>query len=206
MSTKITKKFADNLGDLIADSKKPIKQLAEEIGVPAGSLSKYQNDSAEPGIVNFTKIANYFNVSTDWLLGLTKVRTTDLDIREISEKTGLTEEAIDNIKRITCSHYYPWSIEPPGTLIGDQLPPDYNTNKMLNALLESASLSRVVLKASFLSLRDEAYRTMFSTEEEYQERGKGSNTETELLGFEIFKLQEAIKTLLYEAIGKRSDK
>jgi len=90
--------FSTRLSDLISKIKKPMKLLAKEIRVPAGSLSKYQNDCAEPGIISLAKIAKYFNVSSDYLLGLTDVQTNDIEIRDICEKMGLSENSIDAIK------------------------------------------------------------------------------------------------------------
>ena len=46
----VSKVFADNLQDLIAESGKPLNQLAKEIGISAGALSNYQNDSAAAGM------------------------------------------------------------------------------------------------------------------------------------------------------------
>lgn len=96
MSTDVTMAFADRLQELIADSGKPIKDLAAEIGVSAGALSKYQNDAAEAGIDALAKISKYFDVSTDWLLGFTNDRSrTPSAIDELQ----LTEGAVGNIKR-----------------------------------------------------------------------------------------------------------
>ncbi|KAF5077565.1 helix-turn-helix protein [anaerobic digester metagenome] len=94
MENSVTKGFSEKLRDLISLSGKSIKQLSLELGIPSGSLSKYQNDAAEPGINNLYKIAEYFNVSTDYLLGLSNVKSFDLDIKAISEKTGLSDDAV----------------------------------------------------------------------------------------------------------------
>lgn len=181
MSNEITKKFADNLQDLISESKKSIKDLAEEIGIPSGSLSKYQNDNAEPGIENFTKIAKYFNVSTDFLLGLTDVKATDLDIRDISEKTGLSEKAINNIRIITET-----------TQIGGLEAKNTNEifKEIINALLESDSLSKVVLKTFILAVTRDVYRETFPSEEEYMQ------DEKMLEEYGIYKLEKEINKLI----------
>jgi transcriptional regulator with XRE-family HTH domain len=97
MSNEVTKIFADRLQDLISDSGKTVKQLAKEIGVPSGSLSKYQNDCAEAGTTRLFKIAKYFNVSTDYLLGLTEVKSVDADLKVVHKITGLSQKAIEKI-------------------------------------------------------------------------------------------------------------
>ena len=68
--TDTTKCFADRLQDLIADSGKDMKTLASEIGISSGALSKYQNDNSEPGITALAKIAQYFGVTADYLVGM----------------------------------------------------------------------------------------------------------------------------------------
>ena len=122
MSSNVTKAFADNLSDLIADSGKTLKELATEIGVSPAILSKYQNDFAEAGIDNVSKIANYFHVSLDWLIGLTTVRSPNVTVRKVCNYTGLSEKAVD--------FFHNWTA--PGLEVG----PSYLS--FLNRLIESA--------------------------------------------------------------------
>ena len=91
--TETTKCFADRLQDLISESGKDVKTLAAEIGVSSGALSKYQNDKGEPGITALYKIANYFGVTADYLVGLNHNRTNEY--AAIGNITGLSDEAID---------------------------------------------------------------------------------------------------------------
>lgn len=86
--------FAKNLSMLIAESKKPIKTIADEIGVSVGALSNYQNNRATANIDALRKIAQYFKVSADWLIGLSGARSADIEIQEIHQKTGLWQESI----------------------------------------------------------------------------------------------------------------
>lgn len=95
MRDRTTAKFADNLQDLIATSGKKVGELAKEINISSGSLSKYQNDEAEAGISALYKIANYFNVSIDWLLGRPgSVKALDPDLQDVAQYTGLSENVI----------------------------------------------------------------------------------------------------------------
>jgi len=44
--------------------------MAKEMGINQPTLFRYLNGEREPGINNLAKIAEYFGVSSDWLLGL----------------------------------------------------------------------------------------------------------------------------------------
>lgn len=49
-------------------------QLANKLGVTKQSVSNWENDNILPSIEMLVKIANFFEVSTDYLLGLDKKR------------------------------------------------------------------------------------------------------------------------------------
>ena len=48
-----------------------IKQtdIASNTGIPRTSISKYESGKIEPSIESIGKIADYLNVSVDWLIG-----------------------------------------------------------------------------------------------------------------------------------------
>ena len=67
-------------------------QLANKLGVTKQSVSNWENDNILPSIEMLVKIANFFEVSTDYLLGLYKKRTLDVE--------NLTEIQISHIQLI----------------------------------------------------------------------------------------------------------
>ena len=67
-------------------------QLANKLGVTKQSVSNGENDNILPSIEMLVKIANFFEVSTDYLLGLDKKRTLDVE--------NLTEIQISHIQLI----------------------------------------------------------------------------------------------------------
>ena len=72
-------------------------QLAEKLGVKKQSISNWENDNIAPSIDMLIKIADFFQVSTDYLLGR--------DVREASatqvlDITGLTPRQIEHIQYI----------------------------------------------------------------------------------------------------------
>lgn len=51
-----------------------------------------------------TMLADFYDVSTDYLLGRTDVKKADIDIQGIHEKTGLSDTAIENILNYKAEH------------------------------------------------------------------------------------------------------
>jgi transcriptional regulator with XRE-family HTH domain len=49
--------------------KMPMSELAEKLETTKAMLSRYENGKIEPGLKALRKIANYFNVTIDWLAG-----------------------------------------------------------------------------------------------------------------------------------------
>lgn len=50
--------------------------------------------------------ADFFGVSSDYLLGLSDIRSPDLDTRSICQKTGLTEKSLKNLLAIIHQEHY----------------------------------------------------------------------------------------------------
>lgn len=71
-----------------------LQKTAEELGISRATLGFYETGERKPDIEILVRIAQYFHVSCDYLLGLTDVSSPDIDIRSISEKTGLTKESL----------------------------------------------------------------------------------------------------------------
>ena len=64
--------FCEVLGDLISESGKTLSDIAKDTGLTAASLSKWRDGKSDIGSVNLCILAEYFHVSTDFLLGLSK--------------------------------------------------------------------------------------------------------------------------------------
>lgn len=82
---------------LIADSGATQNQIAKEIGVTRQSISQYCDGSTVPNADKLLKLAQYFNVSADYLLGMTDAKTNNKDVQFICEYTGLNESVIASL-------------------------------------------------------------------------------------------------------------
>lgn len=63
-----------NLKKLREERRLTQKQLAEVILVSQQSINKYENHGVEPDIATVIRLADYFSVSVDYLIGRTTVR------------------------------------------------------------------------------------------------------------------------------------
>lgn len=67
-------------------------ELARSLSVSKQSISNWENDNILPSIEMLIKIADFFSVSTDYLLGL--------DNKKYLEITGLSEAQIAHIQQL----------------------------------------------------------------------------------------------------------
>lgn len=72
-------------------------QLAGKLGVAKQSISNWENDNIMPSIEMLEKIADFFAVSTDYLLGRDE---KDIKDGETIDVTGLSPRQIEHIKLI----------------------------------------------------------------------------------------------------------
>ena len=71
-------------------------QLGEMVGLSKAVISKYENSQSYPAYDMLIRLAHTFKVSTDYLLGVEKIKTLDID--------GLTSKQIDSL--ITIANEY----------------------------------------------------------------------------------------------------
>lgn len=62
--------FCERLKELRLENDLTTKQLGKILGVGDASISRWENGINTPSIEHLYNIANYFNVSADYLIGL----------------------------------------------------------------------------------------------------------------------------------------
>ena len=67
-------------------------ELAGRLGVTKQSVSNWENDNIQPSIEMLTKLAAFFSVSTDYMLGM--------EDREYLDVSGLPQEVIAHIRQV----------------------------------------------------------------------------------------------------------
>lgn len=92
--------FAERLKKLRSESGLSQEKLARELGISKGSLGFYETYKNTPDIEVLNSVAKYFNVSTNYLLGISENKTTNAELQDVCDYTGLSENAIEYIKSI----------------------------------------------------------------------------------------------------------
>ena len=94
--------FPTNLRGLMEAHGVTQKALAEVIDMRPQTVSLYIGGQSVPDINTLYKIAEYFNVSADWLIGRpNSARTTDLKIQGVCKYTGLSESVVEWVRSLT---------------------------------------------------------------------------------------------------------
>lgn len=79
------------------------KDLAKILNIPDNTISYFVSGTRTPNTEQLIKISRALEVSTDYLLGISENKSLDMSVRAIGDYTGLSDDAIENIKKI-CSN------------------------------------------------------------------------------------------------------
>ncbi len=99
-----------NLKTLRNEFKISQQKLADAVGVSQQSINKYENQDVEPDIAILIKIADYFSVSVDYLVGRTS--SPDFAVSSLSKEEKsvlsryktLTKKEKDIIRLVIGNH------------------------------------------------------------------------------------------------------
>lgn len=99
---KMTEFPAKVLNHLITDT----QALAEYLHCSSQAINQYKNGVSRPSLDNLSRIADYYNVTTDYLLGRTSDPSIDSDSRSVCDYTGLSPEAVNILHSLNNSPSY----------------------------------------------------------------------------------------------------
>ena len=95
-------------------------QVAEGLGIKRARYNAWENGISDPPLAMITKLADFFDVSTDYLLGqsigsLIEERLSELgmSLEDLSEQTKIP---LANLQRLDNSYPEPWDYEPDGII------------------------------------------------------------------------------------------
>ena len=69
-------------------------EFADFLGMSRQTVGFYLNGNRVPDIIGLEQISSKCNVSADWLLGLSAVKSLDTDCKSVCNYTGLSEESV----------------------------------------------------------------------------------------------------------------
>lgn len=128
LNEKIKKLLAERLENLIEEKKDTdytlsVPKQCKQMDIPYQTFQKYLNTKSDCSITNLSIIADYYGVSTDFLLGRTNTRSPNTDIQAVCNTIGLSEKAIFLLQKWNQSNCY---------------------NSYISAILENPEFERVL--------------------------------------------------------------
>ena len=103
--------FAEQLKTLRKINGLTQKELAEKLKIKQNSYSDWENGKSEPNIEMLVRIADYFDVSLDYLLGGKMKNITEefsLCLKKIRMKRKLSQKQIAEELKISQQQYSKW--------------------------------------------------------------------------------------------------
>lgn len=94
-------KFNDRLRELRKEHNLLQKDIAEKIGVSRDSITKYESGDREPTLDNIIKMAEIFDVSIDYLIGVSDIKVkTEPEYLVFIEKIKETEYRVSDLIKL----------------------------------------------------------------------------------------------------------
>ena len=91
----VGEKMRDPIARVLEDLIKDPKQLSIYLGCSLQAVNQYKKGIARPSLENLSKIADYYHVSTDYILGRTVISSVNPDIQAAAKCTGLSQKALE---------------------------------------------------------------------------------------------------------------
>lgn len=92
--------FAVRLCELLEEWEVTQLVLAKAVGVSRQSIGQWKSGKTVPDVLDLRKIADFFEVSTDYLLGRTDIRAQEPEIRSVCGKIGLSDASVQMLARL----------------------------------------------------------------------------------------------------------
>lgn len=90
-------------------AEKSQQDVAKDLGIKRESINHWENGVKHIKAEDIAKLAEYYNTSSDFILGLSNVATPDIDTQAAARRYGLSEEALNTIEFLSDNEK--WSLE-----------------------------------------------------------------------------------------------
>lgn len=117
-------------------------EFGELFGLTQNTITNIENDKRFPTYEILIEIAKRFNISVDYLLGLSEAKTNNIELKAICDYTGLTEEAVNKLHELCTPKEY-------NNILNNE---DYSeeNKKVISDFLISNEFEYIVISASNL--------------------------------------------------------
>lgn len=97
MEKERLKIFSERLSNLRKKKELTQQQLSETLQIPRVSITKYETAERTPTVDHLVQFAQFFNVPSDYLLGLSSVESYDTELQAVCNYTSLSAEAVESL-------------------------------------------------------------------------------------------------------------
>lgn len=102
--------FGERLKNLRNEKEKTQLEVAKYVGVEFQTIYKYEKNISSPSPEVLIKLAEYFNTSTDYLLGVSNdlhmASSSDIDLAKLSELSPTAKKIITNTMNNLIEDFY----------------------------------------------------------------------------------------------------
>lgn len=77
--------FSKRLKQLRKESNKTQEEVSKQLKITRATLSRYEKGEIEPPITTVMDLANFFNVSLDWLAGNSEIKDPSINTHRLLE-------------------------------------------------------------------------------------------------------------------------
>lgn len=148
------KSFPTTLRKLIERKGCTIKSVAEAAGVSRQAASQYQDGTTQPNAETIVKIAEYFDVTIDYLLTGQKAEADD-SLQMICDYTGLNENSVNFLLKLNSYKIGNSIVYPVGNGIRGQVTCEYDMPMYIVNLLLSNEQIMGIMQCYLCMLNDE---------------------------------------------------
>lgn len=188
-----------------------LEKLAKEIGVAKGTLSEIENDKRFGNLSTVIDLANYFDVSIDWLCSRSKISDTDYNLNYVCDYTGLSANAIKAFQKYKESKKYSDTDKDNDDDISkakNNLLDEFITSGELFDIIDTMKKYCSCFDFEFLSLDIETYqwrydiarkkglKVQFVDDNQFLENEKEEEKDHRTIL--LFKIQETAKSFIFE--------
>lgn len=100
MDNKYRHIIGQRINILLAEKNIKQKELANFLGITENTISYYCKGTRTPNAEQIIKIASFFNVSTDYLLGQTEIKSTNSTIQDMCRYIKCDDKVLENLRSI----------------------------------------------------------------------------------------------------------